>query len=89
MNRKYTRALTLVGPTRQNLEQDPPAVLHLHNQPSTYNQFVTRYTKYEKRKQKIRKVLKFHFKRVKIILNFYFLDKEIAITTKSENRHKT
>ena len=31
MNRKDLQALTLVGPTRNNLELDPLAVLHLDN----------------------------------------------------------
>ena len=31
VNRKDLRALTLVGPPRDNPEQDPLAVLHLHN----------------------------------------------------------
>ena len=32
MNRKDLQALTLVGPTRDNPELDPLAILHLYNQ---------------------------------------------------------
>ena len=38
LNRKDLRALTLVGPTRQNPVPDPLAVLHFYNQ-----LFITKY----------------------------------------------